>query len=810
MNVFDLMAKISLDTSDYEKELDGAEKKAHSKGKGIASGLASGIKTGAKVVAGATASIVGATLAGFNAIRKMGMSYNQEMEDYTTNFATMLGDEAKAVEKVNELKQFASSTPLSMADLAQGTQTLLAFGVANEETTDKLRQLGDIALGDAGKMQSLANAYGKASAQGKLSGEVVQSMISAGFNPLILISEKMGWTMEQTQKKMSEGAITVEMLDDALQTATSDGGQFAGGMEKASHTTTGLISTLQDNVRALAGLVSGSLSESFRDDLLPTALKTVKFMTVAFKREGVDMFKPMVNMISSVVGFISTHTRQIIAIFRGMINFTTKVIKTSAKIVKSVGKGMIKGLSSVMDALSEYGISVDDIINGALKMFRWLGRIVGEIFSGVGKVIGSFISAVHPLFTMFDKDVDKMGETTEKKGSKIKSIIHGIRGVFNKLSDGVSDAVGFVVGKIQWFKEQAETEGTPINTAINNIKKAFSGLRSVAKRVFGKIVELFGDLKQSAETDGTPIHTWIERAVELFKSLKRLGSKAIEKIQEVLGKLATASGEDGDIIETAFKGIKKAINGAFTIGSIVGGILIGVIDSITKLLDGDFSGAWENIKKTAKTAWEEIQKAVMNSPLGGLIERVKTVIDNVVGAFVTFKTEAGNAFAEAKKKATEFLQPIIDLLDKIKNGLATINPFSKNNLPANTAMELDGWGNPVGNYAKGYQKPLLLNDATIFGQSGGKSLMGGERTGAELVYGHDALLRDIANASGAREMIALQAQIIGILGEYFPQFAQGKTVSINGKALVGQIVNDMDEALGARAYRNSALSVRGV
>lgn len=126
-----------------------------------------------------------------------GLEYNQAMEGYVTNFMTMLGGSAEAANgMVGSLQKLASATPLAMSDLAGGAQTLLAFGVASDDVSGTLQRLGDISLGNADKMQSLARAYGKATAQGKLTGETVQMMIDAGWNPLIDICDQTGESME--------------------------------------------------------------------------------------------------------------------------------------------------------------------------------------------------------------------------------------------------------------------------------------------------------------------------------------------------------------------------------------------------------------------------------------------------------------------------------------------------------------------------------------------------------------------------------------------------------------------------------------
>ena len=215
MNLFELFVKIGVD--------DQASDKISALSSKLKKGLATAAKVGTAAVGAASSAIV--------TLGKIGLDYNSQMEQYTTNFTTMLGSQEAAVKKVQELKEFAASTPLSMDDLAKGTQTLLAFGVESENSTGILRQLGDIALGDADKMQRLSTAFGKATAAGKVTGDTVQQMIDAGWNPLIQISQSAGETMEETQKRMSAGAISVEELKAAMEAVTSGTGQFVGGME---------------------------------------------------------------------------------------------------------------------------------------------------------------------------------------------------------------------------------------------------------------------------------------------------------------------------------------------------------------------------------------------------------------------------------------------------------------------------------------------------------------------------------------------------------------------------------------------------
>lgn len=196
---------------------------------------------------------------------KSGLDYNAQMESYLTNFKVMLGDEQLAAEKLEEIRRMAASTPFSLSELTEGTQTLLQFGVAADDTTGVLKRLGDISLGNADKLQTLVRAYGKMSSAQKVTLENVNMMIDAGFNPLNQICDATGESMSALYKRISDGKVSFNELEAAVAAATSEGGQFYNGMLEASQTFNGRLSTLKDNVAALTGELTSGLFSALGD-----------------------------------------------------------------------------------------------------------------------------------------------------------------------------------------------------------------------------------------------------------------------------------------------------------------------------------------------------------------------------------------------------------------------------------------------------------------------------------------------------------------------------------------------------------------
>ena len=422
MNLFELFVKI------------GVDDQASGKLSELSSKLGSGLKTAAKVGPAA----VGAASAAIVALGKIGLDYNSQMEQYTTNFTTMLGSQEDAAKKVQELKEFAASTPLSMDDLAKGTQTLLAFGVESENSTKILRQLGDIALGDADKMQRLSTAFGKATAAGKLSGEVVQQMIDAGWNPLIQISKSAGETMEETQKRMSAGAVSVEELQAAMESVTTGTGQFAGGMEAASHTTQGLISTLQDNARALVGEVFQPISDGLLGEVLPGAIEAISSLTTAFRENGISgMIEAAGGIVGSAIGeftnalpqFVNTAVEIVKSLVTGIEGNLPQIAKGAVTTVETLTDGIIDMLPSII----ETGMKL--IVALANSLITHLPQLVVKIPEIIFAIVEGFSAGI--------PDIIDIGKNI------VSGIWEGIQSMASWIEDKVSDFIGGIVDNVK-------------------------------------------------------------------------------------------------------------------------------------------------------------------------------------------------------------------------------------------------------------------------------------------------------------------------------------------------------------------------
>lgn len=222
--------------------------------------MITGLKAGA--VAGVAA--IGTLTA---AIWKLSGSYSL-IEDAQAAFTPLMGSASRAKDLVDALNKTAATTPFQFETLSDTAKQLLPSMNGNIERTIKLtRMLGDTAGGNAQKMESITRGYNKALLKGKVDMESLNMISEAGVPIFTELGKSMGVTSERLFKNITAGEVKITDLTGTFEKMTSKGGIFFKGMEVASKTLTGKISTLKDN----ATLAMAQFGEAMAPALKETA-----------------------------------------------------------------------------------------------------------------------------------------------------------------------------------------------------------------------------------------------------------------------------------------------------------------------------------------------------------------------------------------------------------------------------------------------------------------------------------------------------------------------------------------------------------
>ena len=381
-----------------------------------------------------------------------GVKYNAEMENLATNLKVLLGSQDKANKMLKDLKEMAATTPYETNDLVSATKTLLSFGVSADKVQGILKTLGDVAMGNKDSLSSLALVFGQISANGKLTGQDLLQLVNVGFNPLQIISEKTGKSMEILRKEMSEGKITINDVEKAFKVATSEGGLFYKGMEEGSKTLSGKFSTSMDAMKEAIGGLTKSL--------LPILTKFL------------DKVTEWINKFNS----LDQGTKNIILVITGLITIIGPLLIIIGKII-SAG-GVIFGLLS----------KVSGAIAGVSAGTGTLSTVLTTLTGPIGVVIGVITALGTAFVYLFNTNEEFRNKAMEVWNSLVNLFNETIIPAFNTIKAAVMSALNTVWKLWQQLWEKLEPFVTKILTWLMNFWN--NTLKGIIENVVNFITKL--------------------------------------------------------------------------------------------------------------------------------------------------------------------------------------------------------------------------------------------------------------------------------------------------------------------------------
>ena len=529
---------------------------------------------------------------------KSGVDYNATMESYLTNFKVMLGSEEAAATKLSEIRKMAASTPFSLDDLTSGTQTLLQFGIAADDTTGVLQRLGDISLGNAEKLQTLTRAYGKMSSAQKVTLENVNMMIDAGFNPLNQICDATGESMSDLYKRISDGKVSFSELEAAVEAATSQGGQFYNGMLEASQTFSGRMSTLKDNVSALTGELTSGLFAALGDLVVKLNEVVVSFLD---SDEKMAQLKETIGIATAVVAAAGTA----FLTYKGYVAAATaiEVIHTAATTAMTAAhKAAEAGATGL--AVAQVGL------NAVLKA------------NPIGLVVAALAALAAGLVTAY--------KTSETFRNAVNSAFASVKKI-------AQNAIGTVV---DWINELvAKIRGAA--AALANLKNGVGAAQDAYNAAYNGYMDNYNrdKLDKAAQERGKLHAERVKQAQEEAAAAKA----SAETISQSAGKAASAVSTSG----------KKA---SASTKAVTASVVKSISDTTTTVKDG-ITRTVETVNETlsnGKTQQKQVITETSRKMVDGVLKDIKTITEVAADGKTTVKQTMETVRETAKTDTSTF------------------------------------------------------------------------------------------------------------------------------------------------------------
>lgn len=808
-------------------------------GKSLAGAIAQGT-----VMANVFSKLGSAALSAAEGFISSGIEYNAQIEKYTTGFTNMLGSAEAAQQVMSQIQEDAAKTPFDVESLTKANQYLISAGENASYARSTIMALGDAVSATGGgndELNRMSQNLQQIANTGKATTADIKQFAYAGIDVYGILADYTGKSTAEVQKM----TISYDLLTQALQAASEEGGRYYNSMDTQSQTMNGRVSTLKDNVKQLAGLMTGDLSSG-----IGVAIGKLNDMVVAAQ----EAYK--LDGWSGLIGKIT--------------GLTTVIDKAKSSAV---------GLKAVFDALKsgEIGIFHGDWDAVYQKAFNndYQNRKAGKKGTDYWKEYGERLKKQYGIKETNSSSIttSPSGSTGKKSGSGSKSTTETvISSISSTATTTAQNALGAVTTSIQTLTEKVKNSSGKIKDRITETttetgKEMVNGVATTYKQVetkvngtVTKVTKTYDDMSKTllgtftnvSETTFNGITTKVQQAVEKYadgsEHIKKTvtetgqrigenGAETYEKIITYIDGIQDKVTETSNEIDKSVKGTQSRIDQQLSeaSGQLDKGIFGLVKSAFSDAKNGDWGGLaldfvnliWggvsqdqrDVISKWLADALTAVNEGYFSGGIGKALGSIQSIFTNGITAGVDGATTSVKAFSEIVQGLASsggvggalggIVQSFSGMAGGITSALGGIVSFVAANPVLALILGVGAAGAAAGGiglalWAKNKKsKDLVNNYKSPFDDVGVYDSLSEFSTRSAMQY------RVIGQSSHADKQTSILERIEKLLDEHLPAIGTGQVVMDSGE-LVGVISPRMAQNVDARIGVTVTRKARGV
>lgn len=822
---------------------------------GSSKSLAGAIAQGT-VMANVFSKLGSAALSAAEGFISSGIEYNAQIEKYTTGFTNMLGSAEAAQQVMSQIQEDAAKTPFDVESLTKANQYLISAGENASYARSTIMALGDAVSATGGgndELNRMSQNLQQIANTGKATTADIKQFAYAGIDVYGILADYTGKSTTEVQNM----TISYDLLTQALQAASEEGGRYYNSMDTQSQTMNGRVSTLQDNVKQLAGLLTGDLSSGVGvvignlNDMLVAAQE-------AYKTDG------WIGLAGAITG-LSGPISSVKSWFEGFASSaSTWLDKLSYKLNRFLGKAA----TADYDTYEEYA-------DANLRQSN-RDRLRQQALAGVGVSNKSWSERQAELAAANGSGgssiVTSPSGTTKKKSGTKSTTETVISSISSTATTTAQNELGTVTTSIQTLTEKVkdssgkikdritETTTTTGKEMVNGVATTFKQVETKVNGTVTKVTKTYDDMSKTllgtftnvSETTFNGITTKVQQAVEKYadgsEHIKKTvtetgqrigenGAETYEKIITYIDGIEDKVNETSALIDKSVKGTQSRIDQQLSEASgqldkrIFGLVKSAFSDAkngdwaslgldFVNLIWGEVSqGQRDVISKWLADAAAAVNEGYFSGGIGKALETIQSIFTNGITAGVDGATTSVKAFSEIVQGLASsggvggalgsIVQSFSGMAGGITSALGTVVSF----ISANPVLALILGVGAAGAVAGGIGLAMWMNKKndqqpvshyqSPFDKTNVYDSLGTFSTRAALQY----------RVTGQQSIVDRQTSILerieGMLDEHLPDIGKGQVVMDSGE-LVGVISPRMAQNVDARIGVTVTRKARGV
>lgn len=625
----------------------------------------------------------------------------------------------------NLAKQMGETTAFSATECAEALNYLALAGYDTQEMMDTLPTVlnlaaaGDMELAEASDMVTDAmSALGMETSDADVMVDQMAKTASSTNTSVAQLGEgilKIGATARNVKGgtaelntalgilanngiKGAEGGTHLRNVILSLQEGCENGAIAVGDMSVQVYDAEGNMRSLNDILGDMNTAMDGMTAEEKNNIISKIFNKTDLASVNALLANTGDTWDDLQNSITNSAGAAQQMADTQLDNLQGQLTLLKSALEGLAI---SIGEILMPYIKSIVFHIQSFVDWLNNLDERTQKIIVTVALVVAAI-GPVLIIVGKVISSVGTIMTIIPKIVSLMGT--------VKTAMAGLNATM------AANPIGLII------------------TAIGLLVAAFICLWNNCEGFREFWINLWEKVKEIAVTVWNGIKEFFQAAWDAIKSTAETVWNGIK-----------------DFFTGIWEGIKNTV-------STVWNAIKTAVTTIVNAIHTAITTAWNTIKNTTTSIFNAV-KSVITSVWNGIktsvMNVVNTIKSGISNGFNAIKTTVSNIVNGIKNTISNVFNGIWNTVSGIVNKLKSVFNFSwslpKIKLPhfsISGSFSLNPPSIPhfsVDWYKKAMSGGMILKDATIFGQSGGKLLGGGE-AGDEAVVGVSSLRSMIQDA----------------------------------------------------------------
>jgi tape measure domain-containing protein len=516
----------------------------------------------------------------------------------------------------SELQDFAQKSIYSASDMASTYSQLAAVGTKN--TTELVKGFGGLAAASEDPkqaMKTLSQQATQMASKPKVAWEDFKLVLEQSPAGMSAVAKSMGMSVGELTQKVQNGQVATQDLFDAITKAgTSDNFTKMATNYK----------TVGQAVDGLREGLTNKLQSAF-DSSSKVGIKMVSNIS-----KSIDNFdtKPMMNKLSSLISYITSHSKDISGIFGSVKDIATDLIGGAWDAAKST----LTTIADMFGLINKNSKKAHD----PLKAVNHVLKTIADHKEAI-KALGAALVAAFAVKKISDFVGGLMLVTKNLKLAAAAQAIFNAVAKANWISILVVALVGLAVGLVELYKHSKKFRDF-VNGLVDAAVDFAKGVGKWFGNAFDAIGDFFKDVGKSFNNGGKNIQKFVKNIGKWFKGIgKSIGNganaigdwfsglvkgfqkgwdkfiKAVKKIAIGFGKvmlyaLALPIGIDIAITKPLVKPLKNIFN---SLVKDVKKIWNGLTDFLGKVFDREVKGmkvVWNGLTSFLEKIWRPVQK----------------------------------------------------------------------------------------------------------------------------------------------------------------------------------------------------------